>query len=320
MKHLLKLQRVAQPVVNTLVIGRVVYNLVCPTPIEIYNRAKPSVVSISTIEYSRDPFSPKELVEMKKERGSGFYYKDYIITNAHVVKGAMEIKVDNMEANIVNVDPVHDIAILSTKDNYRKIKPLKACKYKPNVGDPVITIGNPYGFTNTMTTGIVSGIGRPFDIDEMMFSDMIQTDAPINPGNSGGPLLSATENCVIGINTATIQGSNNMAFVIPIEYVEKDLNRSIHLGITLLPEEYENILGIEGAIIAEVFVDGIGYDLGLQGTQRDEHGKPLVGDVIVGINDIQIKTRRDLIKIINELDIKNLSSITLLGGKIIKMT
>jgi S1-C subfamily serine protease len=164
--------------------------------------------------------------------GSGFVYDNqgHIVTNSHVVGGAVEMDVtfpdgNKYTANVIADDINNDIAVLQISQNATKsLKPLVLGNSSDvGVGDTVIAIGNPFGLSDTMTTGIVSGIDRSVPYGGYLIPNAIQTDAPINPGNSGGPLLD-TKGEMIGMNTAILSGTNTFSgigFAIPSNTITK---------------------------------------------------------------------------------------------------
>src|SRR5215469_15374209 len=164
--------------------------------------------------------------------GSGFVYDNqgHIVTNSHVVGGAVEMDLtfpdgNKYTANVIADDINNDIAVLQISQNTTKpLKPLVlGNSSEVGVGDTVIAIGNPFGLSDTMTTGIVSGIDRSVPVDGEIIPNAIQTDAPINPGNSGGPLLD-TKGEMIGMNTAILSGTNafsGIGFAIPSNTITK---------------------------------------------------------------------------------------------------
>src|SRR5215469_5412855 len=164
--------------------------------------------------------------------GSGFVYDNqgHIVTNSHVVGGAVEMDVtfsdgNKYTGNVIANDVYNDIAVLQISQNASKaLKPLVlGNSSEVGVGDTVIAIGNPYGLSDTMTTGIVSGLGRSVPYGGFSIPNAIQTDAPINPGNSGGPLLD-TRGEMIGMNTALLSGTNafsGIGFAIPSNTITK---------------------------------------------------------------------------------------------------
>jgi S1-C subfamily serine protease len=164
--------------------------------------------------------------------GSGFVYDNqgHIVTNSHVVGGAVEMDVTSSDgnkytANVIADDVYSDIAVLQVSQNTSKpLKPLViGNSSEVGVGDSVIAIGNPFGLSDTMTTGIVSGIDRSVPYGGFLIPNAIQTDAPINPGNSGGPLLD-TRGEMIGMNTAIFSVTNafsGIGFAIPSNTITK---------------------------------------------------------------------------------------------------
>jgi S1-C subfamily serine protease len=226
----------------------------------------------------------------------------------------MLVKVDGNEAKVLGVDIQNDIAVLQIdKQNDRSMTPLKKCTSMPKIGDPVIAIGNPFGFEKTVTSGIISGIHRSLDsVDKFPLIDLIQTDASINPGNSGGPLLDGSNGCVLGVNTAIVSSSgasSGLGFSIPIDTVELIANdiisgkeeTDVSIGVSVLPDTYAHGLGVKGVVIADVMPESIASKIGLEGTRRDQYGRPYIGDIIVGINDEKIEKRSDLYRILREL-------------------
>lgn len=290
-------------IISTIIGGLALRNEYVLSPAKIYKNTAPSIVTVTSMALEKDPFSPRKLIEVPNGSGAGFFFvrDDYIVTNAHVVKDADTVMVNNETATIVGVDSVHDIALLQLSRN--NMKPLKKCAEPAVVGDSVLAIGNPYGFEKSISTGIISGVDR--DMSNLV--GLIQTDAAINPGNSGGPLIAADIGCVLGINTAIASAngsSSGLGFAIPIDIVDDIVGKIIEqkphitfqLGVTLLPDNYANILGVHGAIIADVIPDGLGNILGLIGTYRDDFGRPMLGDIIIEINGNPVKHCSDVKK------------------------
>jgi S1-C subfamily serine protease len=243
--------------------------------------------------------------------GSGFVVdKDgTILTNAHVVDGADAVTVsfqeggESIDADVKGVDADIDLAVL--KIDPAQVENLQTLPLgdssQAEVGDPVVAIGNPLGFQRTVTTGIVSALGRQIDAPSgFSISNVIQTDASINPGNSGGPLLDA-QGRVIGINsqiaTSGGQGSVGIGFAVPVNIAKqvlpelragKEIERA-YLGVQMaaVTEELVKELDLpvsEGALITEAVEGGPADDAGLVGG-TDASGAPSgEGDVIVGID------------------------------------
>lgn len=283
----------------------------------LYKKLSPSVVTVESMSIHKDPFSPLDMIENVASIGTGFSFigKDYIITNAHVVEDSFNIKIKTQDkeynVNKIGEDTIHDIAILELPSDIElNLKPLETCPISPpEIGSSVFAIGNPFGLDHTITSGIISGINRT---QTKTTPNLLQTDAAINPGNSGGPLFDSKTGCLLGMNTSILSpnGANvGIGFSIPVDKIEEIANNIINhiqpdrlqLGITLLPDEYANMLEINGVIIAEVLPDSIAEHIGLVGTYRDENGRPMLGDIIIGINEKSIKNQADLYSILDTL-------------------
>ncbi|TKJ90226.1 serine protease [Paenibacillus sp. CFBP13512] len=160
--------------------------------------------------------------------GSGFLYNDQgdVITNAHVVAGALNVKVKTADARtltgkVIGIGTDTDIAVVRVPELVGT-EPLKlAQKGSADVGDNVLALGSPLGLQNTITTGIISGVGRDFTIDPYVYTNLYQISAPIAPGNSGGPLIHADTGEVLGINSAMASESNTIGFSIPVAEIQK---------------------------------------------------------------------------------------------------
>lgn len=204
--------------------------------IDVVEKVSPSVVAIGVSQKVYNPFDPLAAPRSKQDQtiGTGFIVSDkgVIVTNKHVVSDSSVkysvVTKDGKKLDIKKIyrDPANDLAIVSV-DSTAGLKPLDLGDSSHlKVGQTAIAIGNALGkFSNTVTTGIVSGIGRavdvgdPFSYQTESLSDLIQTDAAINPGNSGGPLLNSAGQ-VIGINVATTTDAQNIGFAIPINAVK----------------------------------------------------------------------------------------------------
>jgi S1-C subfamily serine protease len=240
-----------------------------------------------------------------------------IITNYHVVQDATDIIITFINGNgyaatVLGSDPYADLAVLSTNAPQSEYKPLEIVDLSSlEVGDPVIAVGNPYGLAGSMTTGIVSALGRTIT-EEMTGSypiaNVIQTSAPINPGNSGGPLLNY-QGHVIGITTAIISDSQGLGFAIPSSTILREIgylvttgSYNLHpwLGVAGADMTYEiaNVMSINvtyGYLIVEVTSGGPADEAGLLGgTQRVSIAGEYVtigGDIIIAINATDIGAR-----------------------------
>ncbi len=264
--------------------------------------------------------------------GSGFLVDDSgtILTNAHVVEGADRVTVsfedDNgneIEAEVKGRDVSSDLAVLKIDAGEAKgVSPIPlGDSSRAQVGDPVIAIGNPFGLTRTVTTGIVSAVQRRIDApNDFSIGDVIQTDASINPGNSGGPLLDA-QGRAIGINaqiaTDGSQGSVGIGFAIPVNTV-KDLLPELekggeikrgYLGVTALDVNASTAKELdlpvdEGALLQEVRPGGPADRAGLRAGGRPTTGGDVSagGDVIVAIEGEKIESSTDLVAAVEDLD------------------
>jgi putative serine protease PepD len=192
------------------------------TPEQVYDRTKGSVVFI-TSKITQAPQGPFGESQSGTATGSGFVVsnKGYIVTNAHVVDGASSVKVKIGEgatraADIVGKDDSTDIALLKVDPGGEDLKPLQLGDSDAvNVGDATDAIGNPYGLSRTLTTGVISALQRQIQAPNgYSIDDVLQTDAALNPGNSGGPLLD-TSGRVIGVNSQVESGSNSIGFAVP---------------------------------------------------------------------------------------------------------
>ena len=286
---------------------------------DIYAQEGRGVAFITSNGVTSDSNSPFGVPQQGTATGSGFAInKDgYIVTNAHVVEGAKSVEVsfdenggDSMPAEVKGVDTSADIAVLKVNPDDVKggIKPIPlGDSSNLQVGDPVIAIGNPFGYTRTVTTGIVSGLQRQIQAPNgFTIGHVIQTDASINPGNSGGPLLDANGR-VIGINsqiaTGGGQGSVGIGFAVPINTAEKllpDLQAGqtverAYLGVQMQGVTSQlakdlNLPADHGALIASVTPGSPAAKAGLRGGRtQTTQGVTAGGDLIVAIDGKQMR-------------------------------
>lgn len=185
----------------------------------IYTRTTPSVVLVQSIGSTRNPLVINgERFKIVQGIGTGFAVgKNKILTNYHVISDSEDIFVrlkgdsEPKAAHLVSMDTRNDLALLEIQE---ELKPLHLCELEPDIGSSVVAIGHPFGMIDSVSIGVVSGTNRNLGDDKPQ--KLIQTDAPINPGNSGGPLMNVKDDCVIGINTASIQ-SSGIGFAVPIQ-------------------------------------------------------------------------------------------------------
>ncbi|TCJ20754.1 trypsin-like serine protease [Rubrobacter taiwanensis] len=292
---------------------------------EIYTRDGPGVVSVEVQSNG------------SLGGGSGFVLDEsgHILTNQHVIDGAERVLIQfssgaRAEAEIVGEDPSTDIAVLRVEETGEPLVPLTlGDSDSVRVGDPVIAIGNPLNVGASVTTGIVSGIGRAIKApNDFTIDGAIQTDAAINPGNSGGPLLDA-RGLVVGVNSQIISetgGFQGVGFAVPINTV-KDVVRQLittgevrhgYLGVQMFsvgveelaaysglsPEEFSREHGLpeNGAIVTDVVPDGPADRAGIRGgrEEREIAGLPVpIGDVITEIDGEPVRDSEDVIRAVN---------------------
>ena len=293
------------------------------TVTEIYDRDGPGVVYIQA-EVRSQPESPFGLPDDDSgiATGSGFVLdKDgYILTNAHVVEGAREAGVrfteesSLVEAKVVGSDLSTDLAVLKIDpDEAPKLRPLAlGDSSKLRVGDPVIAIGNPFGYSRTVTTGIVSALQRQISApNNFQIDDVIQTDASINPGNSGGPLIDARGQ-VVGINsqiaTGGSSGSVGIGFAVPVNTAKKIVPQlkehgkveRAYLGVTTttVTEQLAEDLNLpveEGALVQDVVDGGPADKAGLRaGRTEVGQGLRVGGDILVEVDGQPIERNSDV--------------------------
>ncbi len=280
--------------------------------IQLFERATPSVCFITTSNVRRDYWS-RDVTEIPRGSGSGFVWdkEGHIITNYHVIQGADRATVTlsdrtTLEATLVGVAPEKDLAVLKIDAPRNKLIPIPlGTSDNLRVGQNVYAIGNPFGLDQTLTTGIVSALGREIEsVAGVPIRDVVQTDAAINPGNSGGPLLDSSGR-LIGVNTAIYSPSGASAgigFSIPVDAVRWVVPELIQhgkikrpsLGIDVAQAQLERRLGIEGALVLRV-EDGSAADrAGIQPTYRNNYGEIVLGDIIVGIGNENIKSSTEI--------------------------
>lgn len=273
---------------------------------EVFESSRPSVVFVTNQQLARDPYS-FDLVTVPRGSGTGFVWdeKGYIVTNFHVVEGARKITItlqdqSNWPAEVVGLAPERDIAVLKIDAPKAKLKALPLGDSGDlRVGRKVLAIGNPFGLDATLTTGVVSALGREIESpNQRKITNVIQTDAAINPGNSGGPLLNS-EGRLIGVNTMIYSPSGASAgigFAIPVNTVKEVVPELIThgrivrpvLGIAVAPDQWAQQIGIQGVPILRVEPDSPAAEAGLQGARRNNWGQISLGDVIVAIEDYPV--------------------------------
>ncbi len=298
--------------------------------IDLFNQAAPSVCFITTTSL-REDFWSRNVMEIPRGTGSGFVWdrKGHIVTNFHVIEGADRATVtlsdrSTWEAELVGAAPEKDLAVLRIKASAEKLPPIPiGVSDDLRVGQSVYAIGNPFGLDQTLTTGIVSALGREIQSSNgVPIRDVIQTDAAINPGNSGGPLLDSGGR-LIGVNTAIYSPSGASAgigFSIPVDVVRWVVPELIEfgkikrpsLGVELASPNIIDRYQLDGPLVINVVPGSNAEKSGIQPTMRDRNGRILLGDIIVGLNNDPIKTNSDLILALEKYQAGQKVKLTLL--------
>lgn len=280
--------------------------------IKLFEKATTSVAFITTSNVRKDYWS-SNITEIPRGTGSGFVWdKDgHIITNFHVIQGADRAQVTledqtTWDASLVGAAPEKDLAVLKIDAPKKILKPIPVgISDDLLVGQSVYAIGNPFGFDQTLTTGVISALGREINgVDGSVIKEAIQTDAAINPGNSGGPLLDSRGK-LIGVNTSIFSPSGAYAgigFSIPVDAVRWVVPELIKhgkilrptLGIEIAPPRYLQRLGYVGILVMNVTEGSGAQKAGIEHTYRDRNGRTILGDIIVGIDSNRIESRNDL--------------------------
>ena len=278
--------------------------------VTLFRQSAPSVAYITSIAFRRSVFS-LNVQQIPRGTGSGFVWDErgHVVTNYHVVQGSSIARVTlsdktTWDAEIVGVAPEKDLAVLRIEAPPEALRPIPVGRSLDLlVGQKVFAIGNPFGLDQTLTTGIISALGREIESPaRLVIRDVVQTDAAINPGNSGGPLLDSSGR-LIGVNTAIYSPSGASAgigFAIPVdtvawvvpEIIDKGRIERPRLGVELVSAG--RYLSVDGALITRVEPGGGAEAAGLRGTLRDRRGRVLVGDIIVGLDDAPVRSEDDV--------------------------
>ncbi len=298
--------------------------------IVLFRQASPSVVYITSLALQRDIFS-LNMFEIPQGTGSGFIWdqKGHIITNFHVIQDASGARVtladqSVWDAQLVGVAPDQDLAVLYVPAAKNRLRPL-AIGTSNNllVGQKVFAIGNPFGLDQTLTTGIISALGREIkSVTGRIIAGVIQTDAAINPGNSGGPLLDSAGR-LIGVNTAIYSpsgGSAGIGFAVPVDTVNRVIPQIIRhgrvirpgLGIRTANDTTTRRLDLPGVLIIQVNKGSAAATAGLRSTRRDARGRLVLGDVIIHIEDDRVQSSDDLMTILDKYQVGDTVSVTVI--------
>jgi S1-C subfamily serine protease len=287
----------------------------------LYQQVKSSVVVIQDLVPQYSFFG--NLAGYSQQQGSGFITEVnnqlVIVTNDHVVQNALNETVtfsdgQSYPASVLGSDAKADLAVLSISPMPSGLIPLTlASSDKLQVGDPVVAVGTPYGLSGTLTTGVISALGRTITEDSttnqngQTIADIIQTSTAINPGNSGGPLITYSGD-VVGITTAGISNSQSLGFAIPSDTIMRELSSLIgsgsynqHPSINTVGTDmnYQIAQAMSASVTYGYLVESVSNQNGLRGgtTQRTILGSPVIigGDIITAINNQRIANTDDLL-------------------------
>ena len=279
----------------------------------VFKRVSPSVVAVANNALVRRGFFDFQLYEVPQGAGSGFVWdkQGHIISNYHVVHQANTLTVTfpdgaRYDAKLIGIAPDYDLAVLKIDAPPEKLVPVEIGASRAlEVGHRVYAIGNPFGLDTTLSSGIVSALGRTItSMTERKIHDVIQTDTAINPGNSGGPLL-ASSGKLIGVNTAILSPSGAYAgigFAVPSDTVARVVPQLIEkgrvtragLGVRLLPDHVAERAGIDGVALYTVYDHTPAASAGLEGLGVSRLGQLVVGDVITAVDGTAVRTIEDL--------------------------
>ncbi|MBU0753948.1 MAG: trypsin-like peptidase domain-containing protein [Planctomycetes bacterium] len=307
--------------------------------VSIFQQTCCSVVFITNkARIQPNPFSlffAPDSSEYTQGSGSGFMWdKDgHIVTNYHVIRNYASLTVtlpdqSEWEAQVVGIAKDKDIAVLRIDAPEEKLKPIRVgTSANLQVGQKVLAIGNPFGLDQTLTTGVVSALGRQMKSESgRTIMGVIQTDAAINPGNSGGPLLDS-KGRLIGINTAIISPSGSSAgvgFAVPVDTAVQVVPQLIKyhgvirpgMGITWLDDRQARANGIEGVIVKEVEAGSSAASAGIEGLGYQGRGWWTLGDVIIGVDKWEVKNSDEFLTVLEQFEIGDTVTVHVLkGGK-----
>jgi S1-C subfamily serine protease len=298
--------------------------------IALFRQASPSVVHITAIAVQRDLFT-LNLYQIPEGTGSGFIWdnRGNIITNFHVIQNADVAQVTlgdqtTWKARRVGVAPDKDLAVLRIDAPGNRFQPIPVGTSKDlQVGQSVFAIGNPFGLDQSLTTGVISALGREIEsVTRRPIQGVIQTDAAINPGNSGGPLLDSAGR-LIGVNTAIYSPSGASAgigFAIPVDTVNRIVAELIRygkvtrpgIGVQIAEEQIADRLGVKGILVVDVVPGSAAAKAGIRPTRREGSGRVRLGDVITAIEGKKVESPNELFILLENYKVGDVVAISLL--------
>ena len=299
--------------------------------VELFRRASPSVVNITTVTNRRNLFS-RRIDRVPEGSGTGFIWDErgHVVTNFHVLLSGHEavVTLDDQStwpAKVVGQDPHVDLAVLKIEAPAEKLRPLAVGTSRDlEVGQSVLAIGNPFGLDHTLTTGVISALDREVpSLTQRLIRGAIQTDAAINPGNSGGPLLDSSGR-LIGVNTQIVPSAAGawagIGFAIPVDTVNWVVPELIAHGEVERPligvELNDSLLrprGIRGALVTSV-VPGSGAEKAGMRASRRTRGGIILGDLITSIEGRSVASINDVHTILESYRVGDVVNVTVVRG------
>jgi S1-C subfamily serine protease len=298
--------------------------------VALFRQASPSVVHITAIAVQRDLFT-LNLYQIPEGTGSGFIWDNSgnIITNFHVIQNADAAQVTlgdqtTWKARRVGIAPDKDLAVLHIDAPANRLQPIPVGTSKDlMVGQSVFAIGNPFGLDQSLTTGVISALGREIEsVTRRPIQGVIQTDAAINPGNSGGPLLDSAGR-LIGVNTAIYSptgASAGIGFAIPVDTVNRIVPELIRygkvirpgIGIQIAEDQIADRLGVKGVLVVDVVPGSAAAKAGIQPTRREGSGRVHLGDVITAIDGKKVESANELFILLENYKVGDIVNVVLL--------
>jgi len=308
--------------------------------IDIFRNASPSVVNITSLSVSYNQLR-MDVTEIPSGVGSGFIWDSdgHIVTNYHVIadalRGNSRVRVtladqSSWVARFVGASRDNDLAVLKIDAPPGRLPAIPiGTSSDLQVGQGVFAIGNPFSLDQTLTTGVISGLGREIrSVTRKTIYGVIQTDAAINPGNSGGPLLDSAGR-LIGVNTAIYSPSGvyaGIGFAVPVDTVNRIVPQLIRsgkaerpgVGILLHEDAFtarllkQRDINRKGVLFRDVIDGSAAAKAGLRPTNRDSDGVMQLGDMIVGLAEKPVTGNKDLLRIVDELEVGDEVPITIL--------
>jgi S1-C subfamily serine protease len=303
----------------------------------LFRQASPSVVHITAIAVQRDLFTLRPY-QIPEGTGSGFIWDTTgnIITNFHVIQSADAAQVtlsdqSNWKAKLVGVAPDKDLAVLKIDAPANRLPAIPVGTSKDlQVGQSVFAIGNPFGLDQSLTTGVISALGREIEsVTRRPIQGVIQTDAAINPGNSGGPLLDSAGR-LIGVNTAIYSPSGASAgigFAIPVDTVNRIVPELIRygkvtrpgIGVQIAEDQIAERFGVNGVLVVDVVPGSAAAKAGLRPTRREASGRVRLGDVITAIDGKKVLSPNELYLTLENYKVGDAVNVSLMrDGKVVQ--